>query len=324
MIKKSIKKFIKGYLVLVTIILLLTSTVFIFQSCTNDNYYEVDSSKDRTAEVNSFKNAMKLAGTEIKKNSLTSRQVSSRDELALEFVQKIEHEALILIRSYGITDQQIIDEFGSLNPEKIALTAQLIVAEEELIDQGKTLSIFVQEDYQLASLSFLGVNSTFAQSDTVGGCFADAVGITAAFQLIEGGIAGLGQKGVLKLIKKIGGKYLGAVGAILAAYDFADCMGWLTQTGGPLPDEVSSCNDLLLVNRKGSSFAATYYISKKSINYKSADEFEIVRHQLYRTYNIDYGFITADIDQINECKVSSNSTMVNGMDLDISTLREIN
>ena len=104
---------------------------------------------------------------------------------------------------------------------------------EDLIDNGQTLTLFESEDYQLASLNFLGVNNVYAQStarmasDTIGGCIADAIGITAAFEVIEHGVMGLGKKGVLKLIRKVGGKYLGAVGAVLAAYDFADCMGWI-------------------------------------------------------------------------------------------------
>ncbi len=44
--------------------------------------------------------------------------------------------------------------------------------------------------------------------------------------MIEQGVVGLGEKGVLKIIKKIRGKYLGVIGVALAAYDFAHCMGW--------------------------------------------------------------------------------------------------
>ncbi|KAF2513793.1 hypothetical protein [Flavobacterium foetidum] len=225
----------------------------------------------------------------------------------------------MLIKSYGVTEQGIISEFGSLYPGKIALTAQLIVVEEELIDQGKTLSIFAEEDYSLAALSLLGMNSVAAQSDTFGGCIADAIGITAAFEVIESGIAGLGRKGVLKLVRKIGGKYLGAVGMVLAAYDFANCMGWLTQVDGPLPGNVSSCNDLVMIDRISTSFQATYYISKESISYKSQDDFKIDRHQLYKVYNVDFGSF-----QNPECNISYSNETVNGTHLDLLTVREIN
>lgn len=322
--KNLLKKFIKGYLVLIAFMLFVTIASFVFQSCTNENYYENDNSIDRTAELNNFKESMQIAAKESKYKASTAKSldlqdVKSRDELALDFVQKIEGDALELIKSYGITERQLVVEFGSLDSEKIALTAQLILAEEDLIDKGKTLSIFVNDDYQLASLSIFGINSTYAQSDTIGGCIADAMGITAAFHIIENGIAGLGTQGVLKIIKKIGGKYLGAIGVALAVYDFADCMGWLMQVGGTLPADVSTYNDLVMVDRASTSaFQATYYISKKDINYKSINDFVIKRDQSYRTFDVEYGDINNPI-----YKVTFGSETVLGRHLNPLTVREI-
>lgn len=222
-----VRKIFKSYLMLIGLAMSISFIVFSFQSCAEDNYYEIDKSIDRTAQINNFKNTMITANNNLMKNSLTQKKRVNRQELAVEYTKAINQDALSLIKSYGVTEQEIISEFGSLDSEKIALTAEAIVKAEELIDNGQTLSIFKESDYQLASLSFFGLNSTYAQSDTVGGCIADAVGIGVAFEVLEHGIAGLGRRGVLKLIGKIGGKALGPIGLALATYDFADCMGWI-------------------------------------------------------------------------------------------------
>lgn len=222
-----LRKIFKNYFILIGLIMSISFIGLTFQSCTEDNYYEIDKSIDRTTQINNFKNTMTTANNNLMKNFLTQKKRVNRQELAVEFTKAINQDALILIKSYGITEQEIISEFGSLDSEKIALTAEAIVKAEELIDNGQTLSIFKESDYQQASLSFFGLNSTYAQSDTVGGCIADAVGIGVAFEVLEHGITGLGRRGVLKLIGKIGGKALGPIGLALATYDFADCMGWI-------------------------------------------------------------------------------------------------
>lgn len=222
----NLKKFLTGYFMLIALGISFSFIVSIIQSCTKeDSYYEMDKSIDRTSEINNFKKTMMTANNNVKNNF--SMQRASREEMAINYTEIIKPDALTLIKSYGITEQEIIAEFGSLDSEKVALTAEAIIKAEELIDNGQTLSIFTEDDYQLASLSFIGLNSTYAQSDTIGGCIADAIGITAAFELLQSGVAGLGRKGVLKLIRKIGGKSLGPVGLALATYDFADCMGWI-------------------------------------------------------------------------------------------------
>lgn len=222
----NLKKFIKGYFMLIALGVSFSFIASIIQSCNKDNYYEMDNSIDRTTEINNFKKTMMTANNNVINNSLMQRGIS-REEKAILYTEIIKPDALTLIKSYGITEKEIIAEFGSLDSEKVALTAEAIVKAEELIDNGQTLSIFTKDDYQLASLSFIGLNSTYAQSDTIGGCIADAIGITAAFELLQNGVAGLGRRGVLKLIRKIGGRALGPVGLALATYDFADCMGWI-------------------------------------------------------------------------------------------------
>ena len=223
--KANLKKFIRGYTYLVLIAFSLSLISFVLNSCTSENYYEEDSNVSRNVELSNFKESMRLASNKQKNNEAMYR--SSKELLAIDFTNEIKPNALTLIKSYGITEDEIISEFGSLDSEKIALTAEAILNTEELLANEKTLSIFTDEDYQFASLSILGVKQSLAQSDTVGGCIADAIGITAAFEVLNYGIQKLGKKGAYKLLKKIAGKTLGPIGVALAVYDFADCMGWL-------------------------------------------------------------------------------------------------
>jgi hypothetical protein len=224
--KANLKKFIKGYGYLVLIAFSLSLISFVLNSCTSENYYEEDSNISRNVELSNFKKSMRLASNKQKNNNEAIYR-TSQELLAIDFTNEIKPDALTLIKSYGITEAEIISEFGSLDSEKIALTAQAILNTEELLANGKTLSIFTDEDYQFASLSIFGVNQSLAQSDTVGGCIADAIGISAAFQVMNYGIQKLGKKGAYKLLKKIAGRTLGPIGVALAVYDFADCMGWL-------------------------------------------------------------------------------------------------
>jgi hypothetical protein len=319
--KKIIKKFIKGYFALVAIILVTATFAFLFQACTNESYYEKDNAVDRSTELSNFKKSMQVAGEKFKNNTLTRK--TNREQHAEVFVQEIEADALTLIKAYGVTEQDLINEFGSLDPDKISLTAQLIMAEEKLLDEGKTLSIFAQDDYQLSSIFLFGVNSTYAQSsDTIGGCIADAMGITAAFQFLESGVAGLGTKGVLKIIKKIGGKYLGAIGLALAVYDFADCMGWLNfQVAGGSSDEVSSLNDLIMIKPiKDYLISDFVYISKKQLNYKSMFNFSLDKNFNYTIYTVNRGFIGLEEPDPSTYTFSINGT-INGRKLDISTIK---
>ena len=53
---------------------------------------------------------------------------TTKELLAIDFTNEIKPNALTLIKSYGITEDEIISEFGSLDSEKIALTAEAIMS----------------------------------------------------------------------------------------------------------------------------------------------------------------------------------------------------
>lgn len=227
------QKIVKGLRLLTLIMCGIVILSYAIQSCTRNDNYEFSENTKTNDHLKLFKNSLQKHGQDLKFKLSSERNASIIDAEIIAFEEKIRPDALALIRSYGITDAEIIEAFGSLDSPEISVAAESILMTENLIDNGQTLTMFEDEDYQLAGLSFMGITNVNAQStskiasDTIGGCIADAIGITAAFEVIEHGVAGLGRKGVLKLIRKVGGKYLGAIGVALAAYDFADCMGWI-------------------------------------------------------------------------------------------------
>ena len=178
--KDLIKKLVKGYSVFGGILIGSVSS-FLFQSCAEENYYENKSSTDRIEQLNNFKKAMKIAGKDFIANTSTNKSISyqsGREQSAEQYVQQISSDAVSLIKSYGVTEQDLINQFGGLDPKKIAMTAQIIVVEEQLLSQRKTLSIFTQEDYQLVTSSLPGENTAMqSNGNTVGGCLLEAIGV---------------------------------------------------------------------------------------------------------------------------------------------------
>ena len=210
------------------IFLFTVSIVFqVFQSCNRGEIYETKEDLNTNANLLKFKESIKINGTKIK-NKLTTSRVGITSAEMIIFEESIRPDALNLIRSYGFTDQEIINEFGSLDSPDISVTAELILQTEELIDNGQTLDILEPDDfYYFTFMNVIGINSAYAQSDTVGGCLMDAAGIYALADLAQGNLKKLGKKGAMKLARKVLSKALGPIGGAMAAWDFADCMGWI-------------------------------------------------------------------------------------------------
>lgn len=233
-------KFLKGILGVFILSLTLFVVLATVQSCQKSDLYSENSSEeinealklfknDLTKVVNKFriKHKKSLSGTQGSLSTIDWEEDVDGNIIGQSIIQNSYSSALNLIKAYGITESEIVGEFGSLDSGKIVLSAEAILQSEHIIDQGYKLTIFENDDFKYTSIATFFINSSYAQSDTFGGCLADAIGITAAFEVIEHGIAGLGKKGVLKLIRQVGGKYLGFVGMGLAIYDFAVCMEWL-------------------------------------------------------------------------------------------------
>ncbi len=227
-------KFSKGTFALLSLTLIFFIVITCFQACTKESNYVEKRNPEVELKLHAFKLALINTKSEIAQMkqkevaSLSTKSTFSDNpsyDYSNYFVNSVHYPAIELVRSYGITDEDIMEELGSLDTAKIVLTAESILASKSLIDNGQTLTFFEPEDLSYAALGLIGIQPAFAE--TIGGCFADAVGIVAAFEFVEHGIAGLGRKGVIKLLRKVAGKYLGPIGVALGAYDFAECMDWV-------------------------------------------------------------------------------------------------
>lgn len=238
-ILQPVKKFSKGILALFLIGSLLLTASIVIRSCKKDGIYTETTNPETEKLLSLFKTSIQKAGSIIKGKTIarsgegTNPYYAPIEEDALTFVNEIESSALSLIKSYGVTEQQLVNELSSLHPGKIALVAELILKTENLIDNGQTLPIFIYEDYSLVVLNLFGIHQASAQKnnvialaaeDTFGGCLMDAVRIAGLAELDKKGIKGLGKKGIMKLVRKVAGKALEPIGVTLAAYDFANCI----------------------------------------------------------------------------------------------------
>lgn len=68
-------------------------------------------------------------------------------------------------------------------------------------------------------------SNTIARENTTFGCMMQAVGIQHAAEIFLNKT--LTKRAIIAIVGKVASRYLGAVGALIAAYDFVDCMGWL-------------------------------------------------------------------------------------------------
>lgn len=132
-----------------------------------------------------------------------------------------------LIKSYGITESEIISEFGSLDHPSIILAGMGILRIETAANEGIELvdtdgvSLLTGEMYN--SSKTLNIAT---QKSEVFDCAMQALGITALGELISNGVNGMSGGAARKFLKRVLVRYMGWVGAGIAVYEFGDCMNW--------------------------------------------------------------------------------------------------
>ena len=96
-------------------------------------------------------------------------------------------------------------------------------------DEKLSLSILLYADY-MDNHNISATRGPISETK-IFDCAKKALGITGVSNVIKKGIVGFakeyGGKAVLQLVAKTAGKAVSAVGMVMAAYDFADCMDWI-------------------------------------------------------------------------------------------------
>lgn len=183
--------------------LLITLVSFSFYSCSSENDENVIEKK---IDAKKLASTLKLQFSKVKENQKLSNSLQMRgtgltEADAQEFLEPFVNETRNLLLQEGITQAEIIHEFGSLDAPEIALVGISIIEMEE-------------DNYQMQ------VQGGPSVLDCVARAFV-------GFELHEGFWSQFSNRRLLiRAIGKVATRYLGAVGAALIVYDFGDCMGW--------------------------------------------------------------------------------------------------
>lgn len=167
----------------------------VFISCEQDreNFKEEIEFVDNSKLKNLFNSASETLN---KKNDLDWHiKSASNDQQAQIILQPVIAETKNMLNQYGISDQEIIDDYGSLDSP-------------ELIYVG----MYLANDSQNQSMS----------SSEVVDCLLRATGIQAFHDAFWGNFTN--RRMLLRAVGKFATRTLGWIGAALIVADFADCM----------------------------------------------------------------------------------------------------
>jgi len=150
------------------------------------------------------------------------------DSEAREYMQPTLSASLEYLRSNGFTNQDIIDEFGTLDSPRVIFTAMVV---ERMVEIDRANGI-ANNNTRLSNFFF---NEAYAMQDIQAtyydqavNCVLRATGLAGAGVLlnegIKEGLKKLGVKGTLKMVGQVAGRTLSWVGIIWAVGDFIYCM----------------------------------------------------------------------------------------------------
>lgn len=166
-------------------------------SCVNEenNIFELN----EHANVESLREVVKTQTSFNKKTKFSKRSNLNEDE-AKVFLEPIINETVSVLLNSGISENEIITEFGSLNSPEIALMSVALLNENS---------------------SYNTENQSKKERDVID-CAARAF---TGIKIHEGFWNSFTNRRVLlRAVGKLATRTLGFVGAALVVYEFADCM----------------------------------------------------------------------------------------------------
>lgn len=203
-----------------SLLLILVSLFFVY-SC-SENPVENDSTISKTEARNNLINFFNPksvnshgdVASKIDKSFPFDFEVTENKEIALE--TSIEY-----LKSFGVTETDLTDIFGSLDDPKIVISALLTL---RIDDQGAAGIHLV--DYESNYNYLMGdyMENVEYGNPSIFDCAMDALGVPAA--LIIGSAQGTSTAAILKAARKLATRTLGWIGAGIAVYEFGDCMDW--------------------------------------------------------------------------------------------------
>lgn len=209
----------------IAIVLSLTLSFF---ACSEDEFIE-NTSLTKEQAINNLKdNLIDIKSKHYSSKNTSSRLLEDNSGFIFEEEEKAQslNNSIALLNSFGVTNQDIIEVFGSLDNPNIILTALAAIRIEEQSQLGYHVVDF-ETGYNYSTDSYVSLNDmniTANRANSVVDCAMDALGIPAG--LIVGSAKNTGRKALLKAARKLATRMLGWVGAGIAVYEFGDCMEW--------------------------------------------------------------------------------------------------
>ncbi|MDO5608963.1 MAG: hypothetical protein Q4G08_10970 [Capnocytophaga sp.] len=291
-------------------------TVFIilsFSSCHQDeNSLSIQNVETKTRDIDikvdmsNFETSLRENNLKIQKfvNSnmvLSAKNADSNTDLeVLEILSPIVNETKILLFNLGITEHDIISEFGSINDPRIALIGLMLL----------------QTKYDYEKTIFLNSSINIYSKKGVADCFLESTGIAAGISLVNALSAKVVDKILVKTlvkatIKTIGKRALGGIGVALIIAEFTYCM---LSENYVVNVETIKCDELVGIKLKSriSIFnSETYYITRKELD-------PITKINDSKQYDI-YKIFTEN----NGCSVQKLKYKIYGSEFDPSTISDI-
>lgn len=182
------------YLSKIIFITILTLTI------TSCNEEEFNSDTDnQNANISTLNDVLKKQTI---KNKFQSKSKNTLDEDgAKEMLNPIIQETVSVLRNGGISKNEIISEFGSLNSPEIAIVGLALLTENRKLSMSSPYAFKEASVLDCAARAFVGM------------------------ELHEGFWSSFTNRRVLlRAVGKLATRTLGFIGAALIVYDFADCM----------------------------------------------------------------------------------------------------
>lgn len=204
-----------------SVLIFLLSVLFL--SCTHENSEKLILKDYKEARLNLYDQLKSFKGKESKHKKINSRTVDGEGfDFTLNEQDSILSNSIAVLNSNGITNSQIISEFGSLTNPEIVPTALAVtrIVDEAIV--GNHI-IDLETGYNYTTGAYMDI-SNFNARQSIFDCAMDALGIPAG--LILGTAEGTSTAALIKAARKLASRTLGWIGAGIAVYEFGDCMEW--------------------------------------------------------------------------------------------------
>ncbi|MBL87605.1 MAG: hypothetical protein CMO82_13215 [Winogradskyella sp.] len=207
-------------------VFLLFLFCLVVASCTDNDIEHLDAESELIQKNQSVEFENLIFESQEFGNSLNHRNPDF-NSITQEDLEGTLSASIDLIKSYGITESEIISVFGSLDHPSIIVAGMGILRIESAANDGIELvdsngiSLLTGEIYDPSKMLNIAT-----QKSEVFDCAMQALGITALGELISNGVNGMSKGAARKFMKRVFVRYMGWIGAGIAVYEFGDCMNW--------------------------------------------------------------------------------------------------